>query len=418
MSAPVPQGRPDLASLRIHRDEEEAPSGGGRLVRRLVWTVAFLIVVAGGIAAYRTWVAPLAIPQVETALAVSRSSGSPGAILTATGYVVAQRKAAVTPKIAGRLAELRVREGSRVRAGEVVGRIESRDIEARLEESRRALDVTRAAHAEALAREEESRREFERQRRLLADGVTSQADYDGADARYKVASAQVESTAAAIPRAEAAVTVAEVALGDTRIISPFDGVVTIKNSEVGEIVAPVSVGSAARGNSVVEVADMSSLEVEVDVNETHIDRVREGQPAEIILDAFPDRPYPGVLRQIVPTANRQKATIEAKVAFVEKGPEVLPEMSARVNFLEQPHQAAHDRPRRVFIPRAALASRGGGPAVLVVRDGIVSVIPVDVGPEVEGRLEILSGLAGGETLVLNPPEGVESGSAVRTHAAR
>ena len=182
-----------------------------------------------------------------------------------------------------------------------------------MEEARRALDVAHAAQSEALAREEEARREYERQRRLLSQGVTSQADFDGAEARFKVAGAQVESAAAAVPRAESSVTVAEVALFDTRIIAPFDGVITIKNSEVGEIVAPVSVGSAARGNSVVEVADMSSLEAEVDVNESHIDRLREGQPAEIILDAFPGHPYPGTLRQIVPTANRQKATIEAKV---------------------------------------------------------------------------------------------------------
>lgn len=413
MTSPAPQGHGDLASLRINRDDVEPRHSTGRLRRWLVAGVLLLALAAAGVAGYRRWIEPLSIPEVETAMAISQSSDRPGAILTATGYVVAQRKAAVTPKIAGRLAELRVVEGSRVRAGDLIGRIESRDIEARVDESRRALDVARAGHSESLAREEEARREYDRQRRLLADGVTSEAAFDGAEARFKVASAQVESAAAAIPRAEAAVTVAEVALFDTRIIAPFDGVITIKNSEVGEIVAPVSVGSAARGNSVVEVADMSSLEAEVDVNESHIDRVREGQPAEIILDAFPDRPYPGILRQIVPTANRQKATIEAKVAFLEKGPEVLPEMSARVNFLEDPATPKAGQASRVFIPRSALASRGGGPAVLTVRDGIVSVISVQVGPEVEGRIEILSGLRGGETLVLDPPEGVGDGSRVR-----
>ncbi len=413
MNSPAPHGHGDLASLRIDREVAEPRTGSGRMRRWLIGGVLIVALAAAGVAAYKRWIEPLSIPEVETAIAVSQSPDRPGAILTATGYVVAQRKAAVTPKIAGRLAELRVREGSRVRAGDLIGRIESRDIEARVDESRRALDVARAAHSESLAREEEARREYERQRRLLSDGVTSEADFDGAEARFKVAGAQVDSATAAIPRAEAAVTVAEVALFDTRIIAPFDGVITVKNSEVGEIVAPVSVGSAARGNSVVEVADMSSLEVEVDVNESHIDRVREGQPAEIILDAFPDHPYPGILRQIVPTANRQKATIEAKVAFLEKGPEVLPEMSARVNFLEDPASPQAGRASRVFIPRRALASRGGGPAVLTVRDGVASVIPVQVGPEVEGRIEILSGLRGGEMIVLDPSEGIGDGSRVR-----
>ncbi len=418
MTSPASQGRPDLASLRIDREEVDPRPGGGRLIRWALGLLVIAMVAAAGYGAYRKWIEPLSVPEVEVASAVVQSSDRPGTILTATGYVVAQRKAAVTPKIAGRLAELRVAEGSRIRAGELIGRIESRDIEARLEEARRALDVARAAQAEAMAREEEARREYERQRRLLADGVTSQADFDGAEARFKVASAQVESAAAAIPQAEAAVTVAEVALLDTKILSPFDGVITVKNSEVGEIVAPVSVGSAARGNSVVEVADMESLEAEVDVNESHIDRVRVGQPAEIILDAFPDRPYPGVLRQIVPTANRQKATIEAKVAFVERGPEVLPEMSARVNFLDSPADSGERRPSRVLIPRRALASRGGGPAVLIVRDGVVSVAPVEVGPEVEGRLEALSGLRGGESLVLDPPESLQEGGKVRLRAPR
>jgi RND family efflux transporter MFP subunit len=232
-----------------------------------------------------------------------------------------------------------------------------------------------------------------------------------------VARAQVDSSAAAIPRAEASVTVAEVALEDTLLVSPFDGVVTVKNSEIGEIVAPVSVGSAARGNSVVEIADMGSLEAEVDINETHISRVREGQPARIILDAFPDRPYPGILRQIVPTANRQKATIEAKVAFTEKGPEVLPEMSARVTFMEEGTPAAAGGRPRVFISHRAVASRGGGPVVLVVRAGRVSVVSIELGPDVEGQVEVLEGLSGGESLVLEPDDSIADGDKVRIRAA-
>ncbi len=403
----------DLASLRIDRDALAERPAGGRAIRWIAALAIIGVLAAGAALAYRRWIEPLRIPEVEVALAIVQSPTQSSALLTAAGYVVAQKQAAVTSKIAGRLAALSVREGSRVRAGEVIGRIESRDIEAQLEEARQALEVARAVHAETRAREFEARREYERQSRLLKEGVSSQADYDAAEARHKVAAAQVDSSAAQIPRAEASVTVAQVTLENTLIVAPFEGIVTTKNAEIGEIVAPVSVGGPASGTSVVLIADMDSLEAEVDINESHIARLSVGQPAEIVLDAYPDRRYPGVLRQIVPTANRQKATIQGKVAFVQKGDEVLPEMSARVTFLETAKPPGSAARARIFAPKGAVVSRGGGPAVLVVRDGKASVVPIQLGPEVEGRVEILSGLAGGESLILNPSEGIAGGSRVR-----
>ena len=408
----------DVASLRIDRDALESRRPHGRLLRGLVLLVVLAALVAGGVAAWRMWVEPLRMAEVRVVTAIVQSGDQTSAVLTASGYIVAQRQAAVTSKIPGRLAELSVREGSRVRSGEVIGRLESREYEAQIDEARKALAATRADHAEAQAREYEARREHERQQRLIEEEVSSQSDYDAAEARWKVARAQVESAAAQIPRAEAMVTVAEVALQNTLIIAPFDGVVTTKSAEVGEIVAPVSVGGPARGNSVVLIADMDSLEAEVDVNEGNIGRIREGLPAEIVLDAYPERRYPGVLRQIVPTANRQKATIQAKVRFTRKGDEVLPEMAARVNFLETaPAAGTAARPPRIFAPRNAIVTREGRSEVLVVRDGRVSVVRVEVGPEVEGRVEILSGLRGGESLVADPPASLSDGSRVRIRAS-
>jgi len=416
MASPSGEKLDGLASLRIDRDGLEARRSRRPIARWIVYLLLLAAAIAIGVKAYQRWVAPLGIPEVTVVRAVAESPSRSQALLTATGYVVAQRQAAVTSKITGRLAELAVSEGSRVRAGQVIGRLEDRDYEAALEEARRSLDVAKAAHQEAQAREFEARREYERQRRLLEEGVSSQSDYDGAEARYKVAVAQVQSTAAEIPRVEASVTMAEVTLANTRIVSPFDGVVTTKNGEVGEIVAPVSAGGPASGNSVVLIADMSSLEAEVDINETNIGRLREGQPAEIVLDAYPDRRYPGRLRQIVPTANRQKATVEGKVAFDELAPEVLPEMSVRVTFLERPGSAEPGGRPRVFVPRGVLVTRGATMAVLAVRDGIVEMVPVKLGPEVEGRVEILEGLAGGESLVVDAPESLADGSAVRVKA--
>lgn len=404
----------ELASLRIDRDALEARPGRGRALRAIVWIALLAALGAGGWLAYGRWIEPLRIPEVEMGVASIQSPETASAILTAAGYVVAQRQASVTSKIPGRLAEFTVREGSRVKAGEVIGRLESRDITALLEQARRSLDAAKAASAEAVAVEFQARREFERQQRLLREGVASASDFDKAEAAYKVAQARVDSATAEVPVAQSAVTVAEVALDNTLIKSPFDGVVTTKNAEVGEIVAPLSVGGPARGNSVVLIADMRSLEAEVDVNESHIGRIREGQPAEIVLDAFPEKRYPGELRQIVPTANRQKATIQAKVAFKEKGDEVLPEMSARVTFLESAEKPSSGTARaRVFVPKSAIVSVGGGPAVFVHREGRAEAVPVEPGPEVQGRIEILSGLRGGETILLDPPGGLASGARVR-----
>ncbi|MBI3448164.1 MAG: efflux RND transporter periplasmic adaptor subunit [Acidobacteria bacterium] len=400
--------------MRIDRDALEVRRVGGGWIR---YAVALAVVIALALAAvvsYRRFVEPLSMPEVEIVRAEVLAPAAANSLLTASGYVVAQRKAAVTTKIAGRLVELKVREGSRVKAGEMIARIENRDYEAQLDQSKRQLEVARAARAEAVAREYASRRELERQTRLLAERVASQSGFDAAEAAQKIALAQIDSASAEISRAEGAVTVAEVNLRNTFIIAPFDGVVTTKSADIGEIIAPVSVGGPASGNSLVQIADMSSLEAEVDINESHISRLHEGQPATIVLDAYPETSYPGRLRQIVPTANRQKATIQGKVAFDRKGDEVLPEMSVRVNFLEdRAGGAAGAGKARVFAPASAITTRDGAPAAVVVRDGRASVVAVKLGPEVDGRLEITSGLAGGESLVVNPTDQIREGTRVR-----
>jgi RND family efflux transporter MFP subunit len=403
----------DLGSLRIDRDALEERPAGGRWGRRLALLAVVGALGAAGLFAYRRWVEPLGIPEVEVVQAEVQAPTQASALLTASGYVVAQRKAAVTAKIPGRLAELKVREGSRVKTGDVIARIENKDYVALQDQARRQLDSARAAHAETVAREYQSRREFERQTRLLKEGVSSPSDFDLAEAAHKVALAQIDSAAAEVTRAEAGVTVANVNLQNTLIVAPFDGIVTTKNADIGEIIAPVSVGGPASGNSLVEIADMGSLEAEVDINESHIARLREGQPAEIVLDAYPDVKYPGVLRQIVPTANRQKATIQGKVAFLKKGDEVLPEMSARVTFLEERPAEGAPSKARVFAAKNAIATRGGGPAAVVVRGGRAIVVPLKLGPEIDGRVEILAGLEGGESLVVNPTDEIRNGTPVR-----
>jgi RND family efflux transporter MFP subunit len=413
MSVNATKNSDGLASLRIDHDSQEERQGSRPKWKWILTLALVLFVLFLARWAYRSFLEPLNLPRVRTTTAVSLAPDQSQAVLTATGYIVAQRQSAVTSKITGRLAELNVVEGTAVRRGQVIGRLEDEEFRAALEESRSGLEVTKAAYAESMAREVEARREYARQERLLAEKVTSQADFDGAEARHKVAIAQMDSAAAAIPQAEATVRVSEVALSNTKILAPFDGVVTTKNAEVGEIVAPVSAGGPASGNSVVLIADMQSLEAEIDINESNIARIRVGQPAEIMIDAFPDRKFRGRLRQIVPTANRQKATIQGKVEFIDGSAGVLPEMSARVTFLEDARPDEAPATTRVFVPRETLLSRGGSMAVFTIRDNHIIEVPVRIGPEVEGRIEILSGLEGGERLVINPSAEMESGTKVR-----
>src|SRR5205814_2432666 len=253
----------------------------------------------------------------------------------ANGYVVPRTKASVSAKIPGRLEYLGVSEGSRVKAGEVIARIEGGEFAAQLASAR-------ANAAETDAQLVQSRRDFERAKKLRAQGLNSDADLENAETRVTVLEAQLNA-------AHAQVELASVNLENTRVRAPFDGTVLRKDAEVGEIVAPSSAGGGLTRTAIVTMADLSTLEVEVDVNEAYIAQVSNGQPARITLDAYPDTSFSGRVRQVVPTADRQKATVLVKVSILDRDPRILPEMGAKVVF--DAHDAqAQAAPRRVFVP--------------------------------------------------------------------
>jgi RND family efflux transporter MFP subunit len=250
----------------------------------------------------------------------------------------------------------------------------------------------------------------------LEDSLTSEREVEDYEARLAAAEARVGVQEALVEAAEASVGVAEANLENTYIRAPFNGTVLRKDAEVGEVVAPVATGGGLTRGAVVTMADLETLEVEVDVNEAYIAQIANGQPARITLDAYPDSSYQGEVRQIVPTADRQRATVLVKVSILEKDPRILPEMGARVDFVEVAEEVEAGegvQPARVFVVAEAVRDESGQPVVWVVREGRVYRISVEAGPVSGGRREIRSGLSGGEQVVVEGPESLEDGAVVR-----
>ncbi len=375
----------DLGALRINRSPEATEAAPAGRARRwlLIGLPTAAILVAGAVLVITGGALGAALP-VHLTPATTVSPMRAGAVLVASGYVVAQRKAAVASKGTGRLVYLGVVEGDRVRAGQVIAQIEDGDVKAQLAQAQANLQVSRAELHDA-------QRSLARERFLADSGASSQASVDAAEARY-------ERVKASIAAAEAAVLAAQVSLENTVIRAPFDGTVLTKNADVGEVVAPLA-ASAFSKSAVVTIADLRSLQVEADVAESNLEAISAGQPSEIVLDAYPDERYPGVVAKIVPTADRAKATVQVKVAFRSYDARVLPEMSAKVHFLPRPSRAAVDTQPVLVVPSTAVAERNGRSVVFVVERGRAVEVPVVVGRQVGASVAVREGLRPGVQVV-------------------
>jgi RND family efflux transporter MFP subunit len=336
--------------------------------------------------------------------------------VVANGYVVARTKAAVSAKISGRLASLAVSEGSQVRQGDIIARLENADYQAAAAQASAQLASARATLVEAQADRDQQERELARVKDIQAKSpqLVSQQEVDQADSRARQAAARVEAQSARVQAAVAAVRMADANVEYTLIRAPFTGTVLRKEAEVGEVVAP-SVGGGLTRGAVVTMADLQTLEVEVDVNEAYIARVYSGQGARITLDAYGDTSFHGAVRQVVPTADRQRATVQVKVSILDHDPRILPEMGAKVEFLDSvpKEKGAEAAPRRITVPSAAVRSENGQSVVWIVRNDRIERRNVDAGP-VSGNLrEIRSGLEGGELLLVDGLESPRDGQRVR-----
>jgi len=389
----------DLSKLRIKRDitagsNPENTPRGNRLSLFLYIGAAVFIIIAGYFA-IRTFTSKDEVVEITTATLIS--PGQANALLTASGYVVAQRKASIASKATGRLVYLGFKEGDRVKTGQIIARIESEDVEAALAQAKAELEVAKADRIDA----EQS---LERAKNLLDGKLISQAEFDAAKARS-------DRVLAIIASREAALRGAEVSLENTRIRAPFDGTILSKNADVGEVVAPFAAGASSRV-AVVTIADMNSLEVEADVSESNIEKIEPEQPCEITLDAYPEKRYRGIVDKIVPTADRAKATVQTKVRFLDKDKRVLPEMGAKVHFMSRLSPQNIDNEPRVAIDPSAVTTRRDEKVVFVLKENMVHEVPVITGNVIGRLIEIRKGLSSGERIVLKPSDKLQSGSTV------
>ncbi len=391
----------ELASLKI--DRAQRPRSPWRWPLLLFAPVILVLLALYGLRARQAF-AVLEVTTVEAQVLSGPDAPAVGApLLTASGYVVARRKAVVSAKIQGRLAELRVEEGSRVVAGETLARLEDADYLASLERARAAVQ-----HAEASLFE--SRRQLGLAEKLAQQKVLAVDERDAALSRVKLAEA-------ALAQARADQVFFEAQLGNTVISAPFKGVVVKKMAEVGESVAPIppGVNISTSSGAIVALADLDTLEVEADVAEANVAKLAEAQPAEVTVEAFPGQRYKAVLRQVIPTADRTKATVMVKVTILDTDQNLKPEMSAKVTFLEKqaPRGASTAPIRVVTIPSAAAARRDGRALVFEVVEGRAKARVLSLGGEQDGRVVVREGLSGGEVLVNAPPEALKDGDAVR-----
>ncbi|HEY2775032.1 MAG TPA: efflux RND transporter periplasmic adaptor subunit [Candidatus Binatia bacterium] len=350
------------------------------------------------------------VPEVKTA--VARAAGEMPAdtsVLDASGYVVARRQATVSAKITGKVVEVLIEEGMHVDENAVMARLDDTEAKAQLDLARAQLDAARASLDVFTADEHQAERDFARQQALAAAKATSTQEEEQAGAARDTLRARVENAKEQIKVAEQSVDVAKVQLDNTEVRAPFAGVVVAKAAQPGEMISPISAGGGFTRTGIGTIVDMDSLEIEVDVNESFINRVSAGQPVQATLNAYPDWKIPGKVIAVVPTADRNKATIKVRVAIDVKDPRIVPEMGVRVAFLST---ASPGSRTGVWVPNEAVVSPAGRPAVFVYEKGAVTRKDVTLGESTQADRQVTGGLAAGQHVVLSPPPSLENGAAV------
>ena len=395
---------PDLSKLTIARDQKAFTSKKrGRkkwwiIAGILLATLILFVVLRGG-----------GTTQVEAGVVANAYPAQAITALNATGRVTAQRKAAVSTKATGRLEFLGVQEGSVVKSGDILARIENKDVTATQDQARAGVQAAKANLEQGLAEMRDAQSNLTRSEDLAKKNFISGASLDTAKARFDKAKAVVASLNGAIGVAQANLRATAVAVEQTLIRAPFDGVVLTKNANVGDIITPFSSAADSKG-AVVNMADMSTLEVEADVSETSISKISVGQPVQIQLDAFPDLRIPGKVSRTVPTVDRSKATLLVKIEFIERDPRVLPDMSAKVSFLTRPLTEAEKTPVTA-VQSSAVTKRDGKDVVFVIENDIAKQTAIVVAGKI-GDLVQVSGVKPGEKVVISPGEKLKDGAAV------
>jgi RND family efflux transporter MFP subunit len=355
------------------------------------------------------------VVPVETSVAETPSAG-PAAVLDATGYVIARRQATVSSKISGKLTEVLIEEGIEVETGQLLARLDDTDARAQLDLAKARLSAAQARLGEIQVQLEQAKRGLKRQSELRARQLASEEALETASTLVETLAAQLAAQRSQVRVAEAEIGVAQVAYDNTVVRAPFAGVIVAKAAQPGEIVSPMSAGGGFTRTGIGTIVDMDSLEIEVDVNESFINRVRAGQPVRAVLDAYPEWQIPASVIAIIPTADRSKATVRVRIAIDTKDPRVLPEMGVRVAFLDEVTDQGVETADAVLIPNSAIRERAEGSVVFVLDGDHVRERRVTPAGTVGDRRIVAQGLSAGEQVVRDPPLELADGARVAPRA--
>jgi RND family efflux transporter MFP subunit len=401
-----------LGSLRIDRSATADDGGSGRKI--LLWSIVGVVAVAAIVLGFVFFGGKTT--EVTTITAQSESTGPSlgNAVLNASGYVVARRMSTASSKVTGKVLEIYVEEGMEVEKDQVIARLDPINLQNQLTMAERQLDASKRELAEIEVRLAEARRNLERKESLIKQQLVSQTVLDSSRAEVNALAARLDAQMAQVKVAESNVTMRRTDYDDLQVRAPFAGVVISKDAQPGEMISPLSAGGGFTRTGIATIVDMDSREIEVDVNEAYINRVKPNQRVEAALDAYPDDPMPAHVINIVPTADRTKATVRVRIAFDKLEPRILPDMGIKVRFLDdQPLAANAAKGPRIRVPTDAIQHAGDGTYVWVVDDGRVERRAVTVGAEGDGQIDVLAGVNPGDELVAPVVPGLVDGGRIK-----
>jgi RND family efflux transporter MFP subunit len=399
------QAKPPLDGLRIKRGTEQKP-------QPKIWLRAALSTAAVLVVAVFWWHSGSNVAIVSTVVARDATSGSGGdrIVLNASGYVTARREATVSSKVTGKVTEVLIEEGMKVTNGQVVARLDDSNVKTSLDVAQAQLASAQAALAETEAQIKQADQEFQRYTELAKQHIASQSDLDQAESNAKSLEAHLAQQKLDVVVAERQVTLWQQQMDDMVIRAPFDGVITTKDAQPGEMISPVSAGGGFTRTGIGTIVDMTSLEIEIDVNESYINRVEPSQPVEATLDAYADWKIPCKVIAIIPTADREKSTVKVRVGFDQLDPRILPDMSVKVAFRDSGGAPAS---RTVLVPKNSVLNRDGRDVVFVVRDGHAERRAVTVSDTQNDDSALSAGVTAGEKVVVDAPADLKDGMAVK-----
>src|SRR6266566_5141794 len=410
MATPSVTPKADLGSLRIHDGERKSTGMGRRITIAAIPVVIFAGIVAAAFA-FRSQK-----PMVEVVSAAKPDAGGPQTLLNASGYITPRRRATIAAKITGRVTGVFFDEGTRVAQGQILATLDDLDVKRALDAAKADREAAQAAIADYEVQLRNANIQLKRAQDLQSAGVQTQEALDNARTAVDSLKARIALARQQVAASESRIGVAQQAVDNCTIRAPFPGIVVSKDAQVGEMVSPVSAGGGFTRTGIATIVDMKSNEIEVDVNESYIARVKEGQLVKATLDAFPNDPYDAKVRTVIPTADRQKATVKVRISFLKLDDKILPDMGVKVAFLEDEKPAAQRKgtgPEAVaFIPKSAVRSDANASFVYLLRDGKVERRAVSLGMDRGTVVAVMAGLTPGDSVVVKGPESLHDGDKV------